>query len=368
MRGRGLHGVQVEGQEVALPEALGRPVLLERHHHLAVHIGLDRGLLRQVQPDRALVGHQVVFGVEGVERPLDDQRLHLAVGIGEGDRRYSITAVGRRPAIDLPRRRQGLAALQELGDEGIARGRHLALGPVGGDDQGVVVDPLGPVLAFRQVEAALDEPGRLGVELAHLDGVLAAIGERDEAIAVGRLQALRALVDPVRALGLGERVDVEDRPPLRRGGPVAGQGGGPPDPADVVGVLPEVAQGPVAFDGDGGDAVLGRGDLQGVGVEAGIARVVLQLRQGPGVLGPGELQRLRALGLFHVGVGIAGRGRGHQECSRQKGRHRAHDHDPQTPLTSKPIEGDMAAKLKTPSHRTLRARSGAGAMLGVCTD
>ena len=54
-----------------------------------------------------------------------------------------------------------------------------------------------------------------GVELAHDHRVLAALGQGDQAAGFVRRQAVRALPDPVLALGGGQGVDVEQRLPLR---------------------------------------------------------------------------------------------------------------------------------------------------------
>jgi hypothetical protein len=108
------------------------------------------------------------------------------------------------------------------------------------------------VLSLRQPEAAVDKAACPGVELADHHGVLAAIGETDQAQAVVRPQAVGALPDPVGLLGPGERIEVDQRLPLGIACPIALDGGRAPDAADVLRVLPEVAQRSVAGEADAG--------------------------------------------------------------------------------------------------------------------
>jgi hypothetical protein len=113
----------------------------------------------------------------------------------------AIAAVGRIAAIDFGRLRQRLAALQRLDDEGIARLRQRPRAEIGGDQQGVAIQPFEAVLALGQDEAAIDEGLGGQVELAHDNGVLAAVGQADQAAGFIRGQAVGALPDPVLALG-----------------------------------------------------------------------------------------------------------------------------------------------------------------------
>ena len=176
------------------------------------------------------------------------------------------------------------------------------------------------MLAFRQPEAALDELACLRIEFPDLDGVLAAIRELDQTIAVIRCQTACAGKHPVGTLGLGQGVDVEDRLPIRIAGPVALHRCGAPDAANVVGVLPETPERSVASETHRGDPVLRRGDLQRVGIEPSVARIVLQLRQRSVVLGLGPIKGASALDLLHPGVGIIVRhGGAHQENSGEGG-------------------------------------------------
>lgn len=71
----------------------------------------------------------------------------------------------------------------------------------------------------------------------------------------------------------------------------------------MLGVLPEVvdAGGP---EGGGGNAVGGGDDTQSLVVESRVARIPLQLREGPLVLLAHPSQSLRALGVFQPGVRI----------------------------------------------------------------
>ena len=71
----------------------------------------------------------------------------------------------------------------------------------------------------------------------------------------------------------------------------------------MIGVLPEIVDLAVD-DAWRGDAVLGLGDLQGVSVENGVARIFLQHVQGLGVLDVDPVHGLFAVGVFEPEVGI----------------------------------------------------------------
>jgi hypothetical protein len=269
----GLQRGEVERHQVAFLEAGLRPVLLEGDGDLPRHVALDGGPRRQRRLHHALLGDEQMLGVEEVEGALEEHRRGAAVGIAQHQRPHG--HVLHRPAIELLGGRERLAALHELDHVGIAGLSDLALGPFGGDGQGVAVDPGVGRLGLRQVEAAVDEAAGLGVELARHRGVLAAVREPDQAQPLVGLEAGRAAEHPGDALGLGERVDVEQGAPLGLGRAVARERRGPPDPLDVVGVLPEIAQAAVAGDVHGRDAVAGGDDLQRLGVDGGVARIAL---------------------------------------------------------------------------------------------
>src|SRR5690606_14877896 len=148
---------------------------------------------------------------------------------------------------------------------------------------GVLVDPVQAALGLGPEEAALDPGLALEVELAGDVGVGAAARQRDQAALVGRAQAVGAVPHPVLALGLVQRVEVEDRFPGGIGLAVLLERGAAPDAALVVTVLPEVVVVPADL--------LHPGDL-GVGVQhladAGLHGLELG-RGGEGGVGPGVL-------------------------------------------------------------------------------
>jgi len=110
--------------------------------------------------------------------------------------------------------------------------------------------------------------------------------------------------DPVDALLGVQRVQIDDRLPRRVVLAVLVQRRAAPDPADVVGVLPEVVVIVTALV-DVGDPVVGVVDLQQLVVQLGVA-VVLQGILGRGVLGLHPGHRLVPVDVFEplVRVGI----------------------------------------------------------------
>src|SRR5690606_38547518 len=96
------------------------------------------------------------------------------------------------------------------------------------------------LLALGEAEAAVNETCLAGVELAELHRIAAAVGEGDQAAGLGGLQAGRAVEEPVAAFRFGERVQVEQRAPLRARFAVGGQARMPPDAVRALGVLPKV--------------------------------------------------------------------------------------------------------------------------------
>ena len=116
-----------------------------------------------------------MLGAEGIEGPGQDHGLDPPPGIPEDLPAHTIAAVAAITAEHLPGLGEGLPALQDARDEGIAghgafRGRQGRY-----DQQGVAIDPVEPVLALGQAEAPLDEPAGLGVELANGRGILTAV-------------------------------------------------------------------------------------------------------------------------------------------------------------------------------------------------
>jgi hypothetical protein len=67
-------------EQVAGLEALLGPVLLQRDHHLAGDIALDRVLEREGQLHHPLVGQQVGLGLEEADAAMDQGRGDPAVG------------------------------------------------------------------------------------------------------------------------------------------------------------------------------------------------------------------------------------------------------------------------------------------------
>src|SRR6185437_5811127 len=121
--------------------------------------------------------------------------------------------------------------------------------------------PGGVLLAARKRKTAIDESARAQIEFAHRDCILAAVGQADQAAALGRLFAIGTTPEPVRLLRGSERVQVQDGLPRGSSLLVIGEAGPPPDPAYVIGVLPAVED-PPADQLRHRDSVLGLGDLE----------------------------------------------------------------------------------------------------------
>uniref|UniRef100_A0A0N4ZZR6 PE-PGRS family protein n=1 Tax=Parastrongyloides trichosuri TaxID=131310 RepID=A0A0N4ZZR6_PARTI len=315
--------LQVPGDDVAGLELLARrrgPVLIRRHHQLAGDQGVDVGLERQLQLGRRAVGVQAPgLALIEVDPPVQQHRLNHAVRVAQGVAGHR--DVGLLAGEDLDRLIDRLAALQQPHGARIARVRQRALAEVARDQQGVLVDPAGAALGFGQAEAAplawSDEGAGHAVELAQGHRILAAVGQGYQAVAFLGGQAGRALIDPVGALGRRQGVEVQDRLPLRRVRAIAVQRRAAPDPAHVLGVLPEVVDMAVVCEAGRGDAVARLHQVQRLLVQALIARVALQHAQRGLVVRLDPLHGPVALDLFqpHIGVGrIAGgearRGRG----------------------------------------------------------
>ncbi len=198
-----------------------------------------------------------------------------------------------------------MAARQGFDDEGIARLRQAAWTEVGGDQQGVAVQPTDAVLALGDDEAAVHEPLGRQVELAHRHGVLAAVRQVDQAAGLVRRQAVGALEHPVLALGLGQGVDVQQRLPLGLGRAVRVQRRAAPDALRIGRVLPEIPQA-FAQEADAGDAVGGGQDGLGLLTERLIAAVAGQGRQGLFIRGGDEGAGLGAVHLFQRQMVVGG--------------------------------------------------------------
>ena len=322
--GRGLRisqpGLQVPGDHVAGPEFLTRgrgPVLIRRHHQLTRDQGVDVGLERQLQLRRRAVGVQAPgLAFVEVDPPVQQHRLNHAVRVAQGVARNR--DVRLLTGEDLDRLIDALAALHQTHGARIARVRQRALAEVARDQQRILVDPAGAALGFRQRNPAFDEGFRDAVELADRHRILAAVRQGDQAVALLRRQAGRALVDPVGALGRRQGVDVQDGLPLRRVGTIAIQRRAPPDAAHMVGVLPEVVDVAVVGETGRGDAVARLHQVQRLLMEGLIAWVALQRPEGGLVVRLDPFHGAVALDLLQPQIGV-GRIAGREARSRRGG-------------------------------------------------
>ena len=254
-----------------------------------------------------MVGDQEVLELEeGDAAGDDDGAVALAVHEGAGTGSHLVCGFAADDGGGLAQR---LAAVQQLHDERVAGGGHRARTPVAGQDQGVAVDPVHVLLAVRQGEPAVHEAAGGEVELAHRHRVLAAVRQGEQTARLRRPLAGGAFPDPVGALGLGQGVEVQHGAPVRRRRGVVGDAGGAPEAADVVGVLPEVEH-LAAEEVRAGNAVLGLGEFERLGVQAGVAGVAFQHLQRAGVLLVHPGQRAFAAYVLQPEVGVGGGGLG----------------------------------------------------------
>ena len=285
MRGVFLQGFHVDGEDGALREGFGEafrfPVFVEFYDDLAFEHSVDLGLEGERDFFGAVGGVERDFALEEVDATGEEDEL-VALGVVEDA--GACAYVSGLAAEDLLGLIEGLAALPDFGDEGVAGLRHGPRTPVARDDEGVFVDPFGVLLGLGQGEAVLDELASLKVELAEGLGVFAAGGELDEAEAVAGVDAVEALLNPFFVVLFGEGVVVDDGLPVRFVGEVAGEGGFAEDAADVLGVLPGVV--------DFADAEVWAGqpggrfeDLEGGFLKLGVVRVGLKDFCGALVLG-----------------------------------------------------------------------------------
>ncbi len=269
--------------------------------------------------------------MEGVERSLDEGEL-AAIAVAEHVGRDAVPAIIPVAAIDLDRRGERFAAGQPLDDIGVARRGQVAGREVGRDEQVIGIFPGDAVLAARQVEAAGDEGGGVEIELAHLDRILAAVGQRDQAALLERPKALCALEHPALALGLTQRVDVEHRGPGRAGVAVVGQRRLAPDAAQMLGILPEIID-RAMDEARRGDAVPGPGDGQRLVVEGRIMRIGLEQRGAGRIVRIDPLHRARRRDVLEPQIRIFGRrlgngGEGQGDSGEQGEGKQAHGGDP----------------------------------------
>ena len=264
-------------------------------------------------PDRVRLGRQIELEPLAVLPDIPQALVEADPAIGDaGVDRALVVAQQRRArghvlgiaAEDFLRLGQRRAALPFAGGEGIFALRERAGTEVAADQQGVLVHPLDPALALLvEHEAAFDEPLRHHVELAHDGGILAPVGERDHAAGFGGRQAGRALIDPLLALRLGERVNVENDLPLGVGGAVAFQRGPAQHALGVRLVLPEIIQA-IGAEADEGDAIIAVENRQRFCLELRIARVGLEGGEGALVLLRDPVERLGAARLFEEDIGV----------------------------------------------------------------
>src|SRR5690606_1757467 len=95
-------------------------------------------------------------------------------------------------------------------------------------------------LGLGDGEAVLDERARRDVELAYDIGVGAAGAQRDQAADIIGGEAVGPVPDPALALGLAERVDVDQRAPFGLARRIAVDRRDPPEAARILGIAPEI--------------------------------------------------------------------------------------------------------------------------------
>ena len=325
---------RIIGRQRAGPEGRMRrgrsPGFVDGDDHPAGHIAAQFRMFRQVQQAQGPVRlHQAPFALEEGGAALDQHLRHLTLGRpqhpGAGPH------VGGRAAIDLHGLGLGLPPPQALDHEGVAGLGQGPRSPVPGDQHRVGVQPLHILLAAGEAEAAGDEAAAGNVELADLRCVAAPVGQAHEAAGLGGRQAVRALEDPVPALGLRQGVEIQQGLPDRGRRGVAGRGRDAPDALHMGVVLPEIGD-PVAQEAGGGDAVPGGEQGQRLPPEGLVAGIGLQPAGGARVLGrdpgqgPGAVHLLQpAIGIRRAGGGGRnGLGRGGGGGQQQGGQHRPH--------------------------------------------
>ena len=302
--GRGVGGEQRARGEDVLADL---PVAADAQHQRVAHEG-GRGVARDVELHQLVALQQEELLVIEVDRARE-QRALVAGRAVHRDVGGHVLLLRLEHRHRLGQRR---AALPALDDARIARVGHRAGAEVGRDVHRVLVDPVDAGLGFGQREAVRDEALGDHVELAHHLRIGAAARQRDEAAAVLRPEAAAAAPDPVLALGLAQRVEVDHRFPGRLGLAVLGQRGAPPQAALVLVVLPQVVE-PVALAREERDAVLGVQHLQHLCADRRVLgpRGQLLLRRGIALAHP--VQRLLALHVLQPQVGVV-LGRGRDRC------------------------------------------------------
>ena len=292
-----------------MARAVGPHEVAAQLHHRPALVKAQAGVGRlgdlaaaAVRPDQPHRG-----GVE-VDRAAVDHTLEVG-RVVDADPGRDVAGLA---LVDRRRVCQRRAPLPGLDDARIARIGHRARPEVGADRQRVGVDPAGAALGLGQREAAFagrDEAALDQVELAHHGRIGAAARQVDQAAApdraalgVTRRRAdVRAVPDPVLALGRGQRVQVEHRLPRRLGLAVARQRRAPPQAARVLGVLPEVVE-VVADAADIGNALARVHQRLQARAELGVVGTRAQLALGAGVVLAHPGQRGLAMHLFQPEV------------------------------------------------------------------
>ena len=295
------------------------PRVLRRKDHAPVDHPLRERARRHRKLLRARGRPDELVAAEEVLAALDH---HQPVAGAVGDRRgVGAELVLLGAARHLGRGLERRAALHHLDHERVARRGHRARPPVAADEERVLVDPGRALLGRRQLEAAFHEPAGLQVELTIRHRVLAALGQRDEAVALLGQQAVGALPHPFLAFRLRQRVEVDQGLPGGVRVRVVGLGRPAPQALRMIGVAPEVEDAAILL-ARHRDAVLGGRDRQRVAVEAGVARIVLQARQRARVLGLDPGQRLGPVLVLQPHIGIVGHRRAlrHQRRPAKHGR------------------------------------------------
>ena len=231
----------------------------------------------------------------GVKRQrLGDHSQHLLAGIHHARRDADVLVASLENRLGLGQRRAAFPALGHTRVTGLGQ---RALAPVGADEQRVAVEPSDVGLGLRQLKTALDEALGQGVELAMHRRIGSAARQLDEAALVAGSEPVDAFVNPVFILGLGQRIDVEHRLPLRLGRAVRLQRRPANDASDVPGVPPKIVN-MRAANRAVRDAVLGIEQPLGLREETLVTRVGLKLGEGFAVALLHPLERAFALDLL----------------------------------------------------------------------
>lgn len=184
----------------------------------------------------AVLSQQEIVAAVEVQAAADEIALKArrAVVIGEDRHVLGLRFVQRFGGA------QRRAAPPAFGDARVAGLGHRAGAEIGGDEQRVPIDPGNPAFRHRHVETLFDEAFGNQIEFADFGGVTAVRRQLHQAITVFRRQRLRALINPILALRLAQRIDIQHRLPGRFGLAVLVQRGASQQATRVGLILPEV--------------------------------------------------------------------------------------------------------------------------------